>query len=83
MMLIHWGAFTLAYHGWKEPIERALNSQYSLPETFGGIYKQVVYLYIKHPFKLRKSRFQRRPETAFLSKFHKSLALKWALTIIL
>lgn len=24
MMLIHWGAFTLAYHGWKEPIERAL-----------------------------------------------------------
>ena len=27
-----------------------LNSQYSLPETFGGIYKQVVYLYIKHPF---------------------------------
>ena len=30
MMLIHWGAFTLAYHGWKEPIERALNSQYSI-----------------------------------------------------
>jgi len=24
MMLIHWGAFTLAYHGWTEPIERAL-----------------------------------------------------------
>lgn len=24
MMLSHWGAFTLAYHGWKEPIERAL-----------------------------------------------------------
>lgn len=24
MMLIHWGAFTLAFHGWKEPIERAL-----------------------------------------------------------
>lgn len=24
MMLIHWGAFTLAYHDWKEPIERAL-----------------------------------------------------------
>lgn len=24
MMLMHWGAFTLAYHGWKEPIERAL-----------------------------------------------------------
>ncbi|WP_246944248.1 MBL fold metallo-hydrolase [Bacillus pinisoli] len=23
MMLIHWGAFTLAYHGWTEPIERA------------------------------------------------------------
>ncbi|MED4797685.1 hypothetical protein P9683_22560, partial [Priestia megaterium] len=24
MMLIHWGAFTLAYHGWTEPIERAI-----------------------------------------------------------
>ncbi|MDF2675278.1 MAG: fold2 [Clostridiales bacterium] len=24
MILIHWGAFTLANHGWKEPIERAL-----------------------------------------------------------
>lgn len=24
MMLIHWGAFTLAYHGWKEPVERSL-----------------------------------------------------------
>ncbi|SDD68190.1 L-ascorbate metabolism protein UlaG, beta-lactamase superfamily [Paenibacillus sp. UNCCL117] len=24
MMLIHWGAFTLAFHGWTEPIERAL-----------------------------------------------------------
>lgn len=24
MMLIHWGAFTLARHGWNEPIERAL-----------------------------------------------------------
>ncbi|WP_462413653.1 MBL fold metallo-hydrolase [Neobacillus sp. Marseille-QA0830] len=24
MMLIHWGAFTLANHGWTEPIERAL-----------------------------------------------------------
>ncbi|MFC0470712.1 MBL fold metallo-hydrolase [Halalkalibacter kiskunsagensis] len=24
MMLIHWGAFTLAYHDWSEPIERAL-----------------------------------------------------------
>lgn len=24
MMLIHWGAFTLAYHGWTDPIERAL-----------------------------------------------------------
>jgi L-ascorbate metabolism protein UlaG (beta-lactamase superfamily) len=23
MMLIHWGAFTLAYHGWSEPVERA------------------------------------------------------------
>lgn len=25
MMLIHWGAFTLAYHGWTEPVERALD----------------------------------------------------------
>lgn len=25
MMLMHWGAFTLANHGWNEPIERALN----------------------------------------------------------
>lgn len=24
MMLMHWGAFSLAYHGWKEPVERAL-----------------------------------------------------------
>jgi L-ascorbate metabolism protein UlaG (beta-lactamase superfamily) len=24
MMLMHWGAFTLAYHGWAEPVERAL-----------------------------------------------------------
>ncbi|MBE4908557.1 MBL fold metallo-hydrolase [Bacillus luteolus] len=24
MILSHWGAFTLAYHSWKEPIERAL-----------------------------------------------------------
>ncbi|MEH7087074.1 MBL fold metallo-hydrolase [Neobacillus drentensis] len=24
MMLMHWGAFTLANHGWSEPIERAL-----------------------------------------------------------
>lgn len=24
MMLMHWGAFTLAFHGWKEPIERAI-----------------------------------------------------------
>lgn len=24
MMLMHWGAFSLAFHGWKEPIERAL-----------------------------------------------------------
>jgi L-ascorbate metabolism protein UlaG (beta-lactamase superfamily) len=24
MMLIYWGAFTLAYHGWTEPIERAI-----------------------------------------------------------
>jgi L-ascorbate metabolism protein UlaG (beta-lactamase superfamily) len=26
MVLAHWGAFTLAYHGWNEPIERALKS---------------------------------------------------------
>lgn len=26
MMLMHWGAFTLANHGWKEPIERAQES---------------------------------------------------------
>lgn len=26
MMLMHWGAFTLAYHGWKEPIERAIKA---------------------------------------------------------
>lgn len=24
MMLVHWGAFTLAFHGWAEPIERAI-----------------------------------------------------------
>jgi L-ascorbate metabolism protein UlaG (beta-lactamase superfamily) len=24
MMLIHWGAFTLAYHGWTDPVERAI-----------------------------------------------------------
>jgi L-ascorbate metabolism protein UlaG (beta-lactamase superfamily) len=24
MMLMHWGAFTLANHAWNEPIERAL-----------------------------------------------------------
>lgn len=24
IMLMHWGAFTLAYHGWKEPVERAI-----------------------------------------------------------
>ena len=23
-MLMHWGAFTLANHGWNDPIERAL-----------------------------------------------------------
>jgi L-ascorbate metabolism protein UlaG (beta-lactamase superfamily) len=23
MILMHWGAFTLAFHGWKEPVERA------------------------------------------------------------
>jgi L-ascorbate metabolism protein UlaG (beta-lactamase superfamily) len=26
MMLIHWGAFTLAYHGWTEPVVRALSA---------------------------------------------------------
>jgi L-ascorbate metabolism protein UlaG (beta-lactamase superfamily) len=26
MMLMHWGAFTLANHGWTEPIERALEA---------------------------------------------------------
>ncbi|WP_456274976.1 MBL fold metallo-hydrolase [Bacillus sp. AK031] len=26
MMLMHWGGFTLAYHGWTEPIERALKA---------------------------------------------------------
>lgn len=26
MLLTHWGAFTLARHGWTEPIERALNA---------------------------------------------------------
>lgn len=26
MVLAHWGAFTLAYHGWNEPIERALKA---------------------------------------------------------
>lgn len=26
MMLIHWGGFTLAYHGWTEPIERGLKA---------------------------------------------------------
>lgn len=25
MLLAHWGAFSLAFHGWKEPIERAIN----------------------------------------------------------
>ncbi|MBK1812825.1 MBL fold metallo-hydrolase [Clostridium sp. YIM B02505] len=25
MMLMHWGAFTLAFHGWKEPVERAID----------------------------------------------------------
>ncbi|WP_134699585.1 MBL fold metallo-hydrolase [Ammoniphilus sp. YIM 78166] len=24
MMLVHWGAFTLAFHGWTDPIQRAL-----------------------------------------------------------
>lgn len=26
MVLAHWGAFSLAYHGWNEPIERALKA---------------------------------------------------------
>jgi L-ascorbate metabolism protein UlaG (beta-lactamase superfamily) len=26
MMLIHWGAFTLAYHGWTDPVERAITA---------------------------------------------------------
>jgi L-ascorbate metabolism protein UlaG (beta-lactamase superfamily) len=26
MMLIHWGAFTLAYHRWTDPIERAIHA---------------------------------------------------------
>lgn len=26
MMLIHWAGFSLAYHGWKEPIERAIRA---------------------------------------------------------
>jgi L-ascorbate metabolism protein UlaG (beta-lactamase superfamily) len=26
MMLIHWGAFTLAYHSWTDPVERALSA---------------------------------------------------------
>lgn len=26
MMLIHWGAFTLAYHPWTEPVERAVRA---------------------------------------------------------
>lgn len=26
MMLTHWGAFSLAFHGWKEPIERAIKA---------------------------------------------------------
>jgi L-ascorbate metabolism protein UlaG (beta-lactamase superfamily) len=26
MMLIHWGAFTLAYHSWTDPVERALRA---------------------------------------------------------
>lgn len=26
MMLMHWGAFTLAYHGWNEPVERAIEA---------------------------------------------------------
>lgn len=26
MMLVHWGAFTLAFHGWTEPIERAIKA---------------------------------------------------------
>ncbi|GKX65256.1 MBL fold metallo-hydrolase [Inconstantimicrobium mannanitabidum] len=26
MMLMHWGAFTLAYHGWRKPVERAIEA---------------------------------------------------------
>jgi L-ascorbate metabolism protein UlaG (beta-lactamase superfamily) len=26
MMLIHWGAFTLAYHSWTDPVERAISA---------------------------------------------------------
>ncbi|MFB3167869.1 MBL fold metallo-hydrolase [Neobacillus sp. 179-C4.2 HS] len=26
MMLIHWGAFTLAYHSWTDPVERAIGA---------------------------------------------------------
>jgi L-ascorbate metabolism protein UlaG (beta-lactamase superfamily) len=26
MMLIHWGAFTLAYHSWSDPVERAIRA---------------------------------------------------------
>lgn len=26
MMLIHWGAFTLAYHSWTDPVERAIRA---------------------------------------------------------
>ncbi|MDQ1003046.1 L-ascorbate metabolism protein UlaG (beta-lactamase superfamily) [Neobacillus niacini] len=26
MMLIHWGAFTLAYHSWTDPVERAIRT---------------------------------------------------------
>lgn len=26
MVLAHWGAFSLAFHGWNEPIERAIKA---------------------------------------------------------
>jgi hypothetical protein len=26
MVLAHWGAFSLAFHGWNEPIERAIKT---------------------------------------------------------
>lgn len=54
-----------------------LNGQYSLPESFGGICKQAVYPYTSHTLcNSKKSRFQRRLETAFIRKFHKNPCVK-------